>query len=98
MIHENEILMLLLGIAVLLFVLANYTKLKQLRSFWYLASSFIFSVFGWFFTILEGFMLPADLNTLEHLSYLISALFIVAWIFVGNKSGTSNDSSPHFSA
>ena len=80
MIHEDEIVMLVLGIGVLFFIVVNYSQLKRYPSINTLIAGFCFTLLGWLFTIIEGFMLENVLNLVEHGCYLASAVCIAAWI------------------
>ncbi len=52
---ENEIVMLLLGVGVLIFVLLRRKQIKQLPSAHLLITCFSILLAGWAATVLEGF-------------------------------------------
>jgi uncharacterized membrane protein len=79
MIQGNEIIMLLLGIGVLIFILGNRPKLKRLPSSSILIAGFIVLFVGWVMTVLEGFYWKELLNLFEHICYAISSVLIAAW-------------------
>jgi hypothetical protein len=66
MLHENEIIMLVLGAIALLFIMVNYARLKYYPSINTLITGFCFSLLGWVLTVLEGFLLETTLNYAEH--------------------------------
>jgi hypothetical protein len=79
MIHENEVIMVVLGIGVSIFVLANRPRLKRIPSSAILIIGFSTLVAGWVLTVLEGFFWEQPLNFLEHMCYAISSIFVAAW-------------------
>ncbi|MFO8132616.1 MAG: hypothetical protein R6U10_01595 [Thermoplasmatota archaeon] len=81
MIEESEVVVLLLGLATLLFMTVNRRRLRRLPRLKVLASSFLLLLAGWTLTILEGFVLHEHLNLLEHACYAASALMIAGWIW-----------------
>ena len=87
MIYENEIIMLVLGLGVLIFVLLNYFHLKRIPLFRVLLAGFYLLVVGWLLTVLEEFF-PKDLfwnsslNFLEHLCYAVSGIVFAIWCWV----------------
>lgn len=81
MLKENEVIMLVLGIGVMFLIALNRTILIRIR-FWqilYIAYCVLFC--GWLFTVLEGFFYEQLLNTLEHISYFISAVLLIIWVW-----------------
>jgi len=79
MLMENEVVMLVLGIGVLFLMVMNMDHVRKIRFWKLLFASYIILLSGWFFTILEGFLLERPLNILEHASYFVSAVFIAVW-------------------
>ena len=79
MVHENEIVMLILGIGVLFFIVVNYSQLKRFPAINTLIAGFCFTLTGWFFTVLEGYMLATLFNIVEHSCYLAGALCVAQW-------------------
>jgi len=84
-IFENEIVMLLLGVGVLIFILGSRPRLKDLPASNILITGFYLVLAGWVLTVIEGFFLPEDsfryefLNYLEHICYAISSVFVAVW-------------------
>jgi hypothetical protein len=79
MMHENEIIMLLLGIIIFFFILKNKLQIRRIYAWKLLLSSYGLLFAGWIFTVLEGFLLESYLNILEHLSYSCSAIILAFW-------------------
>ena len=83
---ENEIVMIILGFATLIFILINHKKLKQFPSSVIFLSSFYVLFAGWIFTVLEGIIFNELFNLLEHLSYALSAVLLtVCWLVFYKK-------------
>jgi hypothetical protein len=84
MVYENEIIMLVLGLGVLVFVLLNYVHLKRIPWFGILLTAFCLLVAGWVMTVLEGFFPEglfwnSSVNFLEHLFYAVSGIVASVW-------------------
>ena len=76
---QNEVVMLLLGLGVLLFILGNRSNIRRIPSGGILTASLVMFLVGVVLTILEGFFLTDLLNVLEHLCYLVSAMLMALW-------------------
>ncbi len=90
MIQENEIVMLMLGIGVMVFVLLNRSRLKKIPFSGIIITAFYVVLAGWGLTVLEGFFWGDILNFIEHLCYIASAVLMLAWcwkVFVKTESG-----------
>jgi hypothetical protein len=88
MIQENEIIMLLLGIGVLIFILGNRLKLKRLPSSSILITGFCALFVGWVMTVLESHLWKDLLNLFEHICYAASSVLVATWswkVFVRRK-------------
>ena len=88
MIHEKEIIMLLLGGGVFIFTLFYQTSIKRIRAWLTLISGFYILLLAWILTVLEGFFWETPLNYLEHLCYALSSTLISIWcvrVIFGNK-------------
>ena len=79
MIQENEIITLLLGIGVMIFILANNRKVKRIPVAKILIAGFYVLLAGWVLTILEGLFWNDLLNVLEHICYTASSILIAVW-------------------
>ena len=79
MIQENEVVMLIIGLGVLIFVLVNRSQLKRIKSSATLILGFCFLLVGWVLTVLEGFCWKVLLNYLEHMCYAAGSVSLAAW-------------------
>jgi hypothetical protein len=79
MLQENEVVMLILGVGVFLFIILNKVHIKKIISWKILFGGYCFLLSGWLFTVLEGFFLEQTLNFFEHICYLISLVMVVVW-------------------
>jgi uncharacterized membrane protein len=76
---ENEIVMLLIGVGVLIFVLGSRARLKSLPASNILIAGFYVLLASWTVTVLEGFFWEGVLNYIEHGCNAVSALFVAVW-------------------
>ena len=81
MMREDEIIMLVLGIGVFVFIAGSYRRLKQYSLIKILIAGFCFNFLGWLLTILEGFVWQEALNFAEHMCYFAGALCVVVWVY-----------------
>jgi hypothetical protein len=79
MVNDNEVVMMVLGTAVIFFVLYKKPQIRQINGWKWLVSAYCFLLAGCLLTILEGFFLTDYLNLLEHFSYTVSAIFLALW-------------------
>ena len=79
MLHENEVVMLLLGVGNFIFITLNKRQIKRINAWKVLISSYYLLLAGWIFTILEGYILENFLNLLEHICYAASAIMLTYW-------------------
>lgn len=82
MLREDEVVMLIMGIIVLLFILLNWNYLKKIQSWNILFASYLVLFAGWSFTVLEGMFFEKYLNLLEHLAYAASACMFALWCWI----------------
>jgi hypothetical protein len=80
MVQENEAIMLLLGVGILIFALANRARLKHLPSSGLLLTGFCVLLLGWALTVLEALLWGEALNVVEHLCYTGSAVLVLVWV------------------
>ncbi|MBN1148909.1 MAG: hypothetical protein JXA78_16735 [Anaerolineales bacterium] len=78
MVQENEVVMLLLGVGMLIFILANRKRL-DLPSIGLLLAGYYLLLAGWLLTVLEGLFWGETLNLVEHSFYAASAVLNAAW-------------------
>jgi vacuolar-type H+-ATPase subunit I/STV1 len=79
MIQQNELIMLLLGIACMIFLLLNKQKVKRIPVARTLVAGFCMLLAGYVFTIIEGILWNDFLNVIEHMCYTASSLFLAVW-------------------
>lgn len=79
MFHENETIMLLLGIGLLILILVNRIKLKRIPASKILMAGFYVLLTAWVMTVLEGFFWEGFLNYVEHICYTGSSLLVAIW-------------------
>ncbi|MDH4240998.1 MAG: hypothetical protein OEW48_15675 [Phycisphaerae bacterium] len=78
-IFENEVVMLLIGVGVLIFILGSRARLKSLPASNILIAGFYVLLASWTVTVLEGFFWEGILNYIEHGCNAVSALFVAVW-------------------
>lgn len=71
--------MLILGVGMMVVFIINQNFIKKIKSWKILFGGYCFLLLGWFCTVLEGYILEDVLNVIEHLSYAVSALLLIAW-------------------
>jgi len=81
MIQANEIITLLLGVGVFIFIFGNRQQLTGSSELKILIFGFYLILAGWIFTVLEGFFWRDFLNFIEHLCYATSSVLIAIWCF-----------------
>lgn len=81
MVHDNEVVMLVLGIGVYLFVAFNKARLIRIPAWNLLINAYRLLLAGWALTVLEGFVLESLLNHLEHFSYACGAVLLALWLW-----------------
>ena len=79
MLHENEIVMLLLGTCVLILTVANHSKIKRLPAWKTFIAAFYALFASWVTTVLEGFFWEGFMNYLEHMGYAASSVLLAVW-------------------
>ncbi|HJZ39350.1 MAG TPA: hypothetical protein VJ203_03215 [Bacteroidales bacterium] len=79
MFEENEVVMLILGIGVLIFILLNLNRIKRIYAWKLLVPGYCFLLAGWFLTVLEGFFAGSLFNFLEHACYTCSSIIVAFW-------------------
>lgn len=85
--HENEILVLLLGSVVFGFVIRYQKRLKRLPTYKVLLSAFIAVYIAWLATNLEHLAFPQFFNYLEHIGYFANGMLLLTWCYLGMKNG-----------
>ena len=78
-ISGNEIVMLLIGVGVLIFILGNRPRLKSLPASNILIAGFFMLLVSWFLTVLEGFFWESFLNYIEHACCAVGSVLVAVW-------------------
>ena len=81
MFYENEIIMLVFGILVTVFIGVKYNQLKHIKSYKILVTGFYLLFAAWIFSTLEGLFLEKYLNLFEHFFYAGWSIFLLIWIY-----------------
>ena len=79
MIQPHEIIVLLLGLGVLVFILENRQKLHLIPASRILTSAFSLVLAGWILTVLESLFWKDVLNFLEHFCYAAGSFSMAVW-------------------
>jgi hypothetical protein len=79
MIYENEVIMLLLGVGVLIFILTSRLRLKQLPASNILTAAFYIALASWVSTVLEGLFLEGFFNYVEHICCAVGSILLAVW-------------------
>lgn len=82
MIQQNELITLLVGVGVALFIYLNRRRIAQIPEYRWLIISYSALFLGWIFTIVESFILADTMNILEHTCYLSSSLAAAVWCWI----------------
>lgn len=76
---HNEVLMLIICVAVIVQIVATFRYLRRIPYLFLLLASFAALVLGSLFTVIEGFIWTGLFNVLEHLSVLAGAVLLALW-------------------
>jgi len=89
MILGNEVMVLLLGAAVLVFIVKSRYPLKRLPASMIIVAAFYVLLAGWILTVAEGFLWKGPLNLLEHICYAANSLLLCVWCWkaTGKEEG-----------
>lgn len=79
MYHENELLMLVLGLFVAVFIIYFNKQTKNLPFKKYLLAGFFLLLFGWFCTVMEDVLWYSFFHYSEHISYALSSVVLFIW-------------------
>jgi hypothetical protein len=90
-IFENEIVMLLIGVGVSIFIQGNRRRLKSLPASNILVTGFCMMLVSWILTVLEGLFWEHYLNYLEHAFYAFGTILVAVWCWkvfgMGRETG-----------
>lgn len=93
--HENEILVLLLGSIVGLFIGLYRRTLSRLPAAGYLFASYLALWLAWIATNVEHLALPSFFNLLEHVGYAANGLLLIAWCWFGLVYDRASKATSH---
>jgi hypothetical protein len=79
MFHENEVIMLIMGLIVLILFFFNFQRLQSVFSFKLFFAGYCLMTTGWIATVLEGYVWESGLNFLEHSCYAAGMIVLAAW-------------------
>ncbi len=79
LVETSELILLLMGIGVIVFVLINFDRLRSLPHMGTLLLAIFALLLSWIVTVLEGFFLSNFLNLVEHSLYALASLFAMVW-------------------
>lgn len=85
--HENEILVLLLGTVVLGFLLLYRKELRRLPASGWLFAAYVAVWTAWAATNLEHLVLYTFFNVLEHIGYALNGVLLLAWCWQALRNG-----------
>ncbi|NIP24043.1 MAG: hypothetical protein GWN67_07555 [Phycisphaerae bacterium] len=86
----NEVVMLMIGVGVLIFIHGNRRRLKSLPASNILITGYCMMLVSWILTVLEGLFGPfweEWLNYLDHAFYAIGSIFVAVWCWKVFRSG-----------
>jgi hypothetical protein len=81
MFYENEVVMLVFGLLVTIFIGLKYRQLKNIKDYKILLAGFYLLVIAWLCSTLEEFFLETYINLCEHVLYATSSVIILIWIY-----------------
>ncbi len=87
MIHEDEIIMLALGIGIYFFAIVNKAHLERVPGWNLLLFAYHVLLAGWALTVFEGLLFPGLFNVLEHLCYACSTMAMAVWCWKVTRAG-----------
>ncbi len=96
MVHENEIVMLALGIGVYVFALTCRGQLQRIVHWRTLFLAYQLLLAAWVLTVLEGFVIENVCNALEHSCYAAAMITLAGWCWriTRSREGAQIDAHP----
>ena len=76
---HDELIMLIISLAVVIQVAANFNFLKRLPGSYLILSSFALVALSAFCTVAESLVFPEVLNYIEHLSFMTASILLAIW-------------------
>ena len=90
--HENEILVWLLGTIVLVFLLSYRKDLRRLPASGLLFAAYVAAWVGWTATNLEHVVFYQYFNVIEHIGYALNGVLLMLWCWFAFRNRISE---PH---
>jgi hypothetical protein len=92
MIHENELVMMLLSLIVAVFIILKRHRFRQVPGWRLLFAALMFFTAASVFTVIETFFFNNFFNHMEHICYFMNGLAILIWCFRAvNVTGDKNE-------
>ena len=76
---HDELIMLIISLAVVIQIVANFNFLKRLPGSSLILSSFALVALSAFCTVAESLVFPEVLNYIEHLSFMTASILLAIW-------------------
>jgi hypothetical protein len=76
---HDELIMLIISLAVVIQIVANFNFLKRLPGCSLILSSFALVALSAFCTVAESLVFPEVLNYIEHLSFMTASILLAIW-------------------
>jgi len=77
--QENELVTLLMALAVFIFLCSNASRIKCVPRHRLFLAAYSVLLTAWGLTILEGYYWEATVNALEHMCYAGGAILLACW-------------------
>ncbi|MEZ5506273.1 MAG: hypothetical protein R3F47_07300 [Gammaproteobacteria bacterium] len=90
--HENEILVWLLGTVVLGIILLYRKELRRLPARHWLFAAYVSVWTAWSATNLEHVLFYQFFNVLEHIGYALNGVLLLTWCWLALRNGNQ---TPH---
>ncbi|MFX0094130.1 MAG: hypothetical protein ACFFBD_20500 [Candidatus Hodarchaeota archaeon] len=84
-INQSEYLILLVGLAILVFIWLNREEIRHLSFRKVLLAAFCVLVVGWILSIIEELLWEELLNFMQHLCFAISSFLVALWSWMTFK-------------
>jgi len=85
--HENELMVWLLGTAVLAFLLMYRHQLRRLPASGILLSAYLAAWVAWTATNLEHVFWYQPFNIIEHVGYALNGVLLLSWCWFAFRHG-----------
>lgn len=95
MIPTVKLVRVMIGIGVLIFIVANYSRIKRIPDYRVFTTSYGTILGGWVLSVLEELVWPEPLNLGAHILYTSSSILLAvwAWRIFGRKEDHQHESA-----